>query len=98
MASLEDDVDFVSLGFTVALEFARGSVATASAVIDWDSVKHVVLAELEEHEALRPTRLLTRLGDKFPDVVIKDSVQRLLQEQSIKMPPDQQLELPEDAA
>jgi hypothetical protein len=69
----------------------------ASAVIDWDSVKHVVLAELE-HEALRPTELLDRLGDRFPDVVIKESVLRLLQEQSIKMTPDQQLELAEDAA
>ena len=70
----------------------------ASAVIDWDSVKHVVLAELEEHKALRPTELLDKLGGKFPDVVIKESVLRLLQEREIKMTPDQQLELAEDAA
>ncbi len=70
----------------------------ASAVIDWEGVKHLVLAELEEHKALRPTELLNKLADKYPDAVIKEGVLRLLQEQSIKMTPDQQLELTEEAA
>jgi hypothetical protein len=70
----------------------------ASAVIDWEGVKHLVLAELEEHKALRPTELLSKLADKYPDAVIKEGVLRLLQEHSIKMTPDQQLELTEEAA
>lgn len=65
----------------------------ATAAIDWESVKQLVLAELEQRRAVRPTELLTILADKYPDVVIKEGVLRLLQEQSIKMTPDQQLEL-----
>ena len=70
----------------------------ASAVIDWEGVKHGVLAELGEHKALRPTDLLSNLAAKYPDAVIKEGVLRLLQERSIKMTPDQQLELTEEAA
>jgi hypothetical protein len=69
----------------------------ASAVIDWDGVKLLVLTELE-HGALRPTELLSILSERYPDVVIKESVLRLLQEQSIQMTPDQQLQLAERAA
>ena len=43
----------------------------ASAVIDWEGVKHLVLAELEEHKARRSTELLkqtrgqiSRCGDQ----------------------------------
>jgi hypothetical protein len=69
----------------------------ASTVIDWESVKLGVLKELE-HRALRPTDLLNILGDRYPDTVIKESVLRLLQDQSIKMTPDQQLQVAEGDA
>lgn len=69
----------------------------ATAVIDWDSVKLVVLRELE-HTARRPTDLLNILSDRYPDVVVKEAVLRLLQDQSIKMTPDQQLQPVETAA
>ena len=71
----------------------KGSVMMATAAIDWESVKQLVLTELEQRKAVRPTELLTILADRYPDVVIKEGVLRLLQEQSIKMTPDQQLEL-----
>jgi hypothetical protein len=69
----------------------------ATAVIDWESVKLGVLRELE-HKALRPTDLLNILSNRYPDAVIKESVLRLLQDQAIRMTPDQQLQLVEDAA
>jgi hypothetical protein len=69
----------------------------ATAATDWDSVKQAVLDELELR-ALRPTELLNVLADRYPDRVIKEGVLRLLQERSIKMTPDQQLELAERAA
>lgn len=68
----------------------------ASAVIDLDAIKLLVLAELKR-KALRPTELLAILGDKYPDVAIKEVVLRLLQEHSIKMTPDRQLQLAEAA-
>ena len=68
----------------------------ATIVIDLDMVKHLVLAELEQ-KALRPTELLNILGEKFPDVVVKEAVLRLLQDQSIKMTPDRQLQVAEAA-
>ena len=71
----------------------KGSVMMATAAIDWEIVKQLVLAELEQRRAVRPTELLTILANRYPDVVIKEGVLRLLQEQSIKMTPDQQLEL-----
>jgi hypothetical protein len=69
----------------------------ATAAIDWDRVKHAVLEELER-QPLRPMQLLDALGNRYPDRVIKEGVLRLLQEGSIKMTPDQQLELAERAA
>jgi hypothetical protein len=69
----------------------------ASAVIDWDDVRLLVLSELE-HGSLLPTELLRNLSDRYPDRVIKESVLRLLQEQTIKMTPDQQLQLADRAA
>jgi hypothetical protein len=69
----------------------------ASAVSNLEVVKQLVLAELER-KALRPTDLLTILGDKYSDVVVKEVVLGLLQEHSIKMTPDQQLDLAERAA
>jgi hypothetical protein len=62
----------------------------ASSAIDWDSVKRAVLDAIAQ-EALRPTALLDALGDRYPDVVIKEGVLRLLQEQRITMTADQQL-------
>jgi hypothetical protein len=69
----------------------------ASTVIDWETVKQLVLNELKT-KALRPTELLVELGGQYPDVVIKETVLRLLQDQAIKMTPDQQLRLAERAA
>lgn len=65
--------------------------------VNLEIVKRLVLAELE-HKSLRPTDLLTILGDKYSDVLVKEVVLGLLQEHSIKMTPDQQLELAERAA
>lgn len=70
----------------------------ATAAIDWEAVKQRVLTELREHGAIRPTELLQYAADGYSDAVIKEGVLRLLQEQSIKMTPDQLLELIERAA
>lgn len=69
----------------------------ASVVVDWESVKRLVLAELER-QSLRPVDLLQNLNGRYPDAVIKETVLRLLQDQSIEMTPDQQLQLTERAA
>lgn len=68
----------------------------ASAVIDFDALKLVVLEQLKQ-KALRPTELLSILGDKYSDVVVKEVVLRLLQEQSITLTSDRQLQLSEGA-
>lgn len=68
----------------------------ATMVVDLDVVKRLVLTELEQR-ALRPTELLNILGDKYPDAVVKEAVLRLLQDQSIKMTPDRQLQVAEAA-
>lgn len=70
----------------------------ATAEIKLEVVKEDVLAELQQHRALRPTELLRNLSGKYADVVIKEAVLWLLQEQSIKMTLDQQLQLAEKAA
>jgi len=64
----------------------------ATTVVDLDLVKHSVLEELQQR-ALRPTELLNVLGDRYPDVAVKEAVLRLLQERSIQMTPDRQLHL-----
>jgi hypothetical protein len=68
----------------------------ATMVVNLDVVKRLVLTELEQR-ALRPTELLNILGDKYPDAVVKEAVLRLLQDQSIKMTPDRQLQVAEAA-
>lgn len=68
----------------------------ATTVVDLDTVKHDVLAELERN-ALRPTELLSILGEKYPDAAVKEAVLRLLQEQLIKMTADRQLQRAEAA-
>jgi hypothetical protein len=68
----------------------------ATAIVDLDAVKHLVLTELGRN-ALRPTELLAMLGDQYPDVVVKEAVLRLLQEGFIKMTADRQLQLAEAA-
>lgn len=68
----------------------------ATSVVDLDLVKHSVLDELQRR-ALRPTELLNVLGDRYPDVAVKEAVLRLLQERSIQMTPDRQLQLAEAA-
>ena len=68
----------------------------ATAVVNLDIVKRSVLEALERN-ALRPTDLLALLGDRYPDVVVKEAVLRLLQEHSINMTPNQQLELADRA-
>jgi hypothetical protein len=62
----------------------------ASPAIDWDAVKNLIMSELEKSPR-RPTELLGILSNKVPDAVVKESVLRMLQDQSIKMTPDQQL-------
>jgi hypothetical protein len=68
----------------------------ATTTIDLDLVKRLILGELER-KALRPTELLVILEDQYPDVVVKEAVLRLLQDQSIKMTPDRQLQVAEAA-
>jgi hypothetical protein len=68
----------------------------ATTVVDLDTVKHLVLTELEQRP-LRPTELLGILGDKYPDVAVKEAVLRLLQERLIKMTADRQLQVAEAA-
>ena len=68
----------------------------ATTVVDLDAIKHNVLEELQR-KALRPTELLDILGDKYPDVAVKEAVLRLLQERLIRMSPDRQLQLAEAA-
>lgn len=64
----------------------------ASAVIDLDMLKRVILAEVTR-EAVQPTQLLARLGDQYPDSAIKDAILRLLQEHSIEMTPELRLQV-----
>jgi len=64
----------------------------ATTAVDLDVVKRVILAELERR-ALRPTELLNILGEHYPDVVVKEAVLRLLQDQMIKMTSDRQLQI-----
>jgi hypothetical protein len=68
----------------------------ATTVIDLDVVKRLVLTQLEQ-TALRPTDLLTILGDKYPDTAVKEAVLRLLQERLIEMTADQKLQMAEAA-
>jgi hypothetical protein len=68
----------------------------ATTVVDLDTVKHNVLAELQR-KPLRPTELLNLLGDKYSDAAVKEAVLRLLQERLIQMTPDRQLQLAEAA-
>ena len=68
----------------------------ATTVVNLDAVKHNVLEELQQ-KALRPTELLNILGEKYPDVAVKEAVLRLLQERLIRMTPDRQLQLAEAA-
>jgi len=68
----------------------------ATTATDLDEVKNNVLAELQRR-ALRPTELLSILGNQYPDVAVKEAVLRLLQERLIRMSPDRQLQLAEAA-
>lgn len=95
---LDENVDIASQWFKVELKAGPRDAAMATAAIDWEAVKQRVLTELRQHKALRPTELLANLANGYPDVVIKESVLRLLQEQTILMTPDQQLELNTKAA
>jgi len=69
----------------------------ATATIDWEAVKQLVRAKVGQRGTIRPTDLLDVLADQYPDVVIKEGVLRLLQEQAIRMTPDQQLQLADAA-
>lgn len=69
----------------------------ATVTVDVDTLKNLVLRELER-SALRPTELLSILGDRYSDEVIKEVVLRLLQERRIEMTSNRELHLAEKAA
>jgi len=55
-----------------------------TATVDMGEVKESVLVELG-HNPRRPTELLTILGSRYSDPIIKEVVLRLLQEGRIQM-------------
>jgi len=59
-------------------------------------VRDSILAEIQAG-ATRPTELLNRLGDRFPDFEIKEGLLRLLQEGLIELTSDRHLKLVEAA-
>lgn len=89
MTLLENNLEYEVTG--------SGGMQRATAAIDWEAVKRLVRAEVEQHGTIRPTDLLDVLADQYPDVIIKEGVLRLLQEQTIKMTPNQQLQLADAA-
>jgi hypothetical protein len=65
--------------------------------VDLTAVRELIIRELTQSK-MRPTELLARLGEQFPDSAIKEVVLRLLQEGRVEMAADRQLTLHEVAA
>jgi hypothetical protein len=70
-------------------------VCTAKAVPEYitmsDDAKDAILEALGAAESIRPTELLSRLGERFTDFEIKEAVLRLLREGTVVLTSDRQL-------
>jgi hypothetical protein len=58
-----------------------------------DEARDAILRELLD-APLRPTELLARLGDRFSDFEIKETLLRLLHEGALVLTSDRQLKIP----